>query len=347
MASGAQKRPLEDSDEWRETECLKFLENVHEKFVADQKEQKSAKTLEAIKKKFFKKEPAKPAEKTTSPGVTTTKCVARSSSSSSYSSNMRARPIFWDPSGSVWAGVRTAIVGDSMLRGREMKKLFGSWAQVHVHEDREALAQPPPDDCDRVFYVSAGNALYKHRIMYADSAFKNIRTEEFLKKVGGVILLGSVELWDRLYAPTQYSGTTVNPEFFEEATGLLESLDIPVRQLDDDLINNLKYTTDVHPAPGQSRTDLAKHIEKNLVEMSQSAGHEKGIDERWMNEYRNACEKPTPIAKPREAGCKWCRRGECWDHQPSGGNASQASVRGMMNLMMEWMNDDSWFTKDE
>merc|ERR1712187_1017497 len=104
------------------------------------------------------------------------------------------RPIKRDPSGKVWAGVKTAIVGDSMLRGREMKQLLGSWARVHVFEDMEALGQKPPDDCERVFYVSAGNAFCRHPMTYATFAFKNIRSEAFLKKVGGVLLLGSREL---------------------------------------------------------------------------------------------------------------------------------------------------------
>jgi len=325
MASEAKKRRLDEGEDWRENECLKFLDNVHDKFVAEQS---------VPKKKVSKKEPTK--------SLDTAKYSAGKASSSSYTSDMRARPVFWDPSGSVWAGVRTAIVGDSMLRGKEMKKLFGSWAQVYVHEDREALAQKPPDDCERVFYVSAGNALYRHPVMFADSAFKNIRTEEFLKKVGGVILLGSVELWDRLYAPTQSSGRTVNPSYFDDVTKLLEEHNVPVRQLSDDFINNLKYTTDVHPAPGQTRNDLAKHIEKHFVEMSQSAAHEKGIDKKWMSEYHNACvnEKPAGAVK---TGCKWCRKGECWDHQKSGGQASAASASAWMNALYSQMEAwDNW-----
>lgn len=250
-------------------------------------------------------------------------------------SHARAKPIFWDPSGGVWAGMSTAIVGDSMLRGIEMKKRF-KWAQVHVYEDKEALAVKPPAYCQRVFYVSAGNAMYKHRFMYMDNALKLVQTEEFLKKVGGVILLGSVELWDKLYAPTTHSGKTLNPSFFAEMTKLLKELGVPVLQLDDDFINNLKYTADVHVPSGQRRCDLAKHIETSLVDLSQSAVEGKRVDEQWMTKYRNVCDRQKAAEEKaaEEPGCKWCRRGECWDHQVSegsGGNDELNQAAGQLD----------------
>jgi hypothetical protein len=203
-----------------------------------------------------------------------------------------------------------------MLRGKEVKQFFGPWARVHVYEDQEALGQPPPDDCVRVFYVSAGNALCRHPLTFANFAFKNIRTEAFLKKVGGVILLGSVDLWQRLYAPTRASGTLVNPSFFDEVTKLLKELDVPVMHLDNDFMDNLPYTSDVHPCPGKARYDLAKHVEDNLIELSQSAADERGVDPSWMKEYEMACTKGATNGADRwKSSCKWCRLGECWDHQ--------------------------------
>jgi len=218
----------------------------------------------------------------------------------------------------VWAGMPTAIIGDSLLRGQELKRTFAPWAKVYVHEDKEALTQKPPADCQRAFYVTAGNAMYKHRFMYMDNALKLMRTEEFLKKVGGVILLGSVELWDRLYAPTTFSKKTINPSFFDDMTTLCKELGVPLLQLDDDFINNIRYTSDAHIPSGQQRWDLADLLQKSLVELSQSGVDKDSVDEEWQKKFQNYCDKKPHekrMDNSKDGGCKWCKKGDCWDHQ--------------------------------
>lgn len=236
-----------------------------------------------------------------------------------------------------------------MLRGKEIKKHFW-WARCHVFEDMEALSQKPPVDCQRVFYVSSGNALCSHRVRFADPALANMRTKAFRDKIGGVILLGSVDLWERLYAPTRASGTLVNPTFFDEVQELCMELDVPLLQLDDDVIDNLDYTSDVHPQPGSTRTKLAEHIQKNLVELSQNAADEVGGPEQgWMKQFEDRGKKKTTVTKWKESswqadessstsapaqegcgkkGCKWCKKGECWD-----AGAGSAPNAQMMNMM--------------
>merc|ERR1711879_142709 len=70
---------------------------------------------------------------------------------------------------------------------------------------------------------------------------------------------------------------------------------------------------------------MGEHIQKNLLDLAQVAAQAKGIEETWMTEYRNAFKpakkatKETPKDTTKETtgvpGCKWCKRGECWDHQ--------------------------------
>merc|ERR1712190_526233 len=92
---------------------------------------------------------------------------------------------------------------------------------------------------------------------------------------------------------------------------------------DNDFITSLPYTSDVHLNAGKARIDLAKHVEDNLLEMSQSEAQARGIDEEWEQKYQDALnpKKATPrtvangTAKPGVADCKWCRLGQCWDHQ--------------------------------
>lgn len=300
-----------DKDDWREEECLKFLESS----ASHNSKLKSAEDLAA--------EEAAAAAR-----------AAAAKAASPY--GMRDKPICWDIfSGSVWTGAPTAIVGDSMMRGKEMKNAFKSWARLLVYEDQESLAQKPPFECDRVFYVSAGNALYRHPVLFQDSAFKNIRSDDFLQKVGGVLLLGSVELWDRLYAPTQHSGKTINPTFFKEVTELLKEHDVPVMQLDDDFITNLQYTDDVHPAAGKAQADLAQYIQTHLVELSQRGAKEiqlkappkpveskrdTGGDTGWQNEYSKANAKEDS----GNADSKWSK-GSGWKDKSSGGHGGWQS----------------------
>lgn len=256
---------------------------------------------------------------------------------------MIPKPIYVGPDGNIWTGVPTAIVGDSMLRGQEIKQYFW-WARCHVFQDLEALCQKPPADCQRVFYVSSGNALCSHRVRFADSALKNMRTEAFLKKIGGVILLGSVDLWERLYAPTRPSGKLVNPTFFDEVKELCLELNVPLKQLDDDCITNLNYTSDVHPQPGPTRTKLAQHVEKHLVELSQSAAEEAGgADEGWIKQFKSGkktCTQETCSSFVGQPGCKWCKRGECWTHSPTSYPDPQAMMR--MQLMSNMMDQTWW-----
>merc|ERR1712060_133190 len=90
---------------------------------------------------------------------------------------------------------------------------------------------------------------------------------------------------------------------------------------DNDFVNNIRYTSDVHIPAGQQRWDLAAHLEKALVECSHNGCDSEDVDQDWLVRFQNHCQGrgvrvPGLVSTTATAtGCKWCAQGDCWDHQ--------------------------------
>jgi len=187
----------------------------------------------------------------------------------------------WDATGKAQPEGITCIIGDSMVRGPEFKQHF-YWCDVKAYEDLEALAIQPPSEYTCVYYVTSGNALCKHAAYLGADALANIKNEAFNRTVAGVVLLGSPELWKKMYgASTSMPRNISNPGFFDDVEAALREGGVPVIRLCDDVVTNLEYTDDLHPVKGPPRFKLAKHIEDSLRAMTLGASASASANASW------------------------------------------------------------------
>ena len=150
-----------------------------------------------------------------------------------------------------------------MLVGMEklVKAYVGPLCSVRYYEGVEALTCAHDLNFDgRIFYVSAGNALYSK--LAAEKALRYLNHRRFAERVAGVVLVGSCRTWLRL-DPTRK--TVACPWFFQEVSRKLWQTGVPFVQADGSFIRDKSIYRDLLGHPQKShRWQFAEHLQVAL-----------------------------------------------------------------------------------